>query len=121
MDRPTLKKRYNLAIAVALGVGFALGYTLRNPEITGATLPMREVRDFEKDFPGRSRTYRQLLNLFSQGDEVRSDYGALLERIEDAAAKDPGYVPFAVLRSAVWEAMADRQPLGHPPAVAMGC
>lgn len=103
MDRPTLKRNYNLAIAAALSVGFAIGYTLRNPEVTGANLPMQQARDFEQDFPGCSKTFRQLSGLMAMGDEVRSDYDGLLEKIREAVEKDPGYVPYAVLRSAIWE------------------
>jgi hypothetical protein len=103
VDRQTLKRRYQLALVVTLGLGFALGWTLRNPEVTGTALVGREVRDIERDFPGCAKTFDQLANLYAQGDVVRADYAALLERIEEACAKVPNYVPFTVLRAAVWE------------------
>jgi hypothetical protein len=103
MDRPTLKKWYHAAIAAAFGVGFALGYTLRDPEVTGTSAVFRQVRDFERDFPGCRHSYTRLRDLFAQGAEVRENYDALLERINEAIANSPGYVPFAALRSAVWE------------------
>jgi len=103
VNRETLKRRYNLALAVMLGVGFALGYTLRDPNVTGALLLARPVRDIEQDFAGCARTNEQLLGLFAQGDSVRADYAALLERVEQACAQEPDYVPFAALRAAIWE------------------
>jgi len=103
MDRPTLKKWYHVAIAVALGIGFAVGYTLRNPEVTRTSTPSRQIRDFERDFPGCRQTYKQLRDLFAQGDPVREDYAALLERLDEVIAQNPGYAPFAALKSAIWE------------------
>jgi hypothetical protein len=103
MDRPTLKKWYNVAIAAALGVGFALGYTLRNPDVTGTTTPWRQARDFERDFPGCRQTCKHLHDLFAQGGLVREDYDALLQRLDEAIAANPGYVPYAALKSAIWE------------------
>jgi len=120
MDRPTLKKWYNAAIAAALGVGFALGYTLRNPEVTGTASVLRQVRDFEGDFPGCRQTYKSLRDLFAQGGPVREDYDALLQRLDEAIAAQPGYVPFAVLKSAIWEDRMWNSLLGRykPPVVA---
>lgn len=103
MDRPTLKKWYNVGIAAALGFGFALGYTLRNPDVMGVRGAARQVRDFERDFPGCRRIYEQLRGLFAKGDTVRGDYDALLERLGEAISENPGYVPLAALQAAVWE------------------
>jgi hypothetical protein len=120
MDRPTLKKWYNVAIAAALGVGFALGYTLRNPEVTGTASVLRQTRDFEGDFPGCRQTYKSLRDLFAQGGPVREDYDALLARLDEASAAQPGYFPFAVLKSAIWEDRMCNLTLARykPPVVA---
>ena len=117
MDRATLKKRYHVAIAAALGVGFALGYTLRNPEVTGTSAPLRDVRDFERDFPGCRQAHKQLRDLFARGGPVREEYDPLLNRLDEAIAANPGYVPFAALKSAIWEDRLWNVLLGYyPPA-----
>jgi len=120
MDRPTLKKWYHAAIAAAFGVGFALGYTLRNPEVTGTGAIFRQARDFERDFPGCRQTYKRLRDLFSQGAPVREDYDALLGELDKAVAATAGYVPYAALRSAIWEDRMWNLSLGRyrPPVVA---
>ncbi|MCX8038826.1 MAG: hypothetical protein N3D11_17610, partial [Candidatus Sumerlaeia bacterium] len=103
MDRPTLKKTYQIAIAVAFGLGFALGYTLRNPSVGIGGPAAGDARDLERQFPGCRRTYLQLRELFAKGDPVRSDYDLLLKRMDEALSAHPDYVPFAFLKSMIHE------------------
>lgn len=97
------RKAYQIGLGLALGVGFALGYTLKQgaPPQTAFQIDARGA--LEADFPGCARQYRQIKQEWTWGDYVRVDYRAPLGLLEKALASQPGYLPFQALRARIYE------------------
>lgn len=103
MTRQKLKYIYNLLIAAALAVGFAIGYTLRGRSPQNLSWGIRPDRAYEKHFPGARARYNDIKRTFSRGNFARADYRATLSLLDDAIRKHPGYLPFRSLRAKVYE------------------
>lgn len=114
MNLEQLKFRYHLAIVVALGVGFALGYTLKEGPAPTATRPWPEARSYDADFPGCRQRYLKIKEDFAWGDYLRTDYRATLALLDEALAESPAYLPYHALRARIyeeWLALAQREDL----------
>ena len=103
MTREKLKRLYHLAIAAALGAGFAFGYTLRDPSVGGTTATVRPVREYERDYPGCRSRYLSIKKEFARGGCVKADHRGVLKLLDDAITRDPGYLPYHALRARVYE------------------
>ncbi len=110
MPRSRLRAYYNLAIGLAVVVGFVLGYSLRGKSYEagqgGGTATLRPHRTYERDFPGARARYLQLKASFTAGPYVKAAYEDTLALLEQAIAEHPGYLPHHTLRAKVYEDLA---------------
>ena len=119
MTRSQLKRRYNLALALALLVGFGAGYWLRQPgRSVEATSPTAQRR-YDSDFPGCRERYRKLKRDFSWGPFVRTDYADVLAQLDAAIREQPGYLPYHALRARIYEELAEVCAAGRAEAAAL--
>ena len=103
VTRQKLVYVYNLLIAAALAVGFAVGYTLKGRSFQSLSWGTRPDRAYDKDFPGARSRYNDAKTDFSRGDFVRADYRSTLSLLDEAIREYPGYLPFHSLRAKVYE------------------
>lgn len=97
------RKAYRIGLGVALGVGFALGYTLKQGVPPQTAFQTDARPSLEADFPGCAQQYRRIKQEWTWGDYVKVDYRASLGLLEEALALYPGYLPFQALRARIYE------------------
>jgi len=119
MTRSQLKRRYNLAVAAALMLGFAAGYWLRQPGRSVAVARTAGRRQYESDYAGCRERYQQLMRDFSWGSFVRTDYNDVLAELKAAIREQPGYLPYRSLQSRVYEDLAAQCTAGRVEAAAL--
>jgi hypothetical protein len=103
MSRSRLRTLYNIAVVVALAVGFGAGYMLKGPG-GGATVKRAvEAGVTDRAFPGCRAKYTELKRAFAYGPYVRVDYADVLKDLRAALDKDPGYLPYHALQARIYE------------------
>jgi len=112
MSRAKLRSYYNLAVGLALLVGFVLGYSLRGKSYgTSEGGALRPHRTYERDFPGARARYLQAKASYTAGPYVKTAYGDTLALLAQAVQAQPGYLPYQALKANVyedWAAHAER-------------
>jgi hypothetical protein len=103
MRRERLKYVYNLAVAAALAIGFAAGYSLKGRSLRPLSWGMRPARSYDKDFPGARARYNEIKRDFSRGRFVKTDFGSTVEALRGAIKEEPGYLPYYTLLAKVHE------------------
>ena len=116
MTRARLKYVYNLALAAAVGIGFAIGYTVKGRRFESLSWGERPERVYDRDFPGARARYNQIKRDFSRGDYVKTDYRATLSSLSDAIRENPGYLPFYTLAAKVYEDCQENLRAGKIPS-----
>lgn len=103
MSRSQLKRLYHVAIALALLVGFGLGYYLKGPGPGSGIVRAVSESVTDSDFPGCRARYVEIKRAFAYGPYLRLDYQDVLGQLKSAIDRDPGYLPYHHLLAAIYE------------------
>jgi len=103
MTRERLKYVYNLVVAAAAALGFAIGYTLKGRTFQPLLLGTRPVRAYDRDFPGARARYNEIKRDFSHGDFVKTDYRSTVVALRRAIEEHRGYLPHHCLLAKIYE------------------
>ena len=97
------RKAYQIGLGVALCVGFAAGYLLKEGAPPETAFQVEARSGYEADFPGCARRYREIKQEWTWGDYIKVDYRTTLELLTAAQANHPGYLPYQALRARIYE------------------